>query len=171
MTSEKTNETLLQVDAISLSFGGVHALVDVSFDIRKGEVRSIIGPNGAGKSSMLNVINGVYRPQQGEIIYRGEHRRNMDCYAAAKSGIARTCRIRPSLHHERIIDRDANDIVHALGFELPLCADEAGHMGGCTGAGKGTGQPKHDDFSAVRQTGQRHSLWAFCAHPQQVCVG
>ena len=58
MTHEQTTETLLEVDAISLSFGGVHALVDVSFDIRTGEVRSIIGPNGAGKSSMLNVING-----------------------------------------------------------------------------------------------------------------
>ena len=56
------NEILLEVESIFLSFGGVHALSDVSFDIRKGEVRSIIGPNGAGKSSMLNVINGFYHP-------------------------------------------------------------------------------------------------------------
>src|SRR4029450_7487059 len=54
------------------------------------EIRAIIGPNGAGKSSMLNVINGVYHPQQGTITYRGEVRRDMDTYKAAASGIART---------------------------------------------------------------------------------
>ena len=83
-------EVMLAVEGVSLSFGGVKAIRNVSFDIKRGEIRAIIGPNGAGKSSMLNVINGVYRPQQGEIIYRGEHRRGMDCYQAAKSGIART---------------------------------------------------------------------------------
>ena len=90
MTSEQTNETLLEVDARSLSFGGVHALVDVSFDIRKGEVRSIIGPNGAGKSSMLNVINGFYHPQQGTITYQGQARKQMRPHDAAAGGIART---------------------------------------------------------------------------------
>ena len=67
MATHNHSEILLEVDSIYLSFGGVHALTDVSFDIRKGEVRSIIGPNGAGKSSMLNVINGFYHPQQGTI--------------------------------------------------------------------------------------------------------
>jgi branched-chain amino acid transport system ATP-binding protein len=81
---------ILDLRNISLAFGGVKALTNISFDIRQHEIRAIIGPNGAGKSSMLNVINGVYRPQQGEIIYRGEHRKGMDCYSAAKSGIART---------------------------------------------------------------------------------
>ena len=61
------NEVLLSVESISLSFGGVKALSDISFDIMKGEVRAIIGPNGAGKSSMLNCINGFYHPQQGAI--------------------------------------------------------------------------------------------------------
>ena len=89
-TNEQTNETLLEVDAISLSFGGVHALVDVSFDIRKGEVRSIIGPNGAGKSSMLNVINGFYHPQEGTITYQGQARKRMRPHDAAAGGIART---------------------------------------------------------------------------------
>ena len=89
MSSEQTTETLLQVDAISLSFGGVHALVDVSFDIHKGEVRSIIGPNGAGKSSMLNVINGFYHPQEGTITYQGHARKQMRPYDAAAGGIAR----------------------------------------------------------------------------------
>ena len=89
-TKRKTGPVILDLKNISLSFGGVKALTDISFDVKQHEIRAIIGPNGAGKSSMLNVINGVYRPQQGEIIYRGEHRRGMDCYAAAKSGIART---------------------------------------------------------------------------------
>jgi len=89
-TTRKTGPVILDLKNISLSFGGVKALTDISFNVKQHEIRAIIGPNGAGKSSMLNVINGVYRPQQGEIIYRGEHRRGMDCYAAAKSGIART---------------------------------------------------------------------------------
>ncbi|WP_229223909.1 ABC transporter ATP-binding protein [Duganella sp. sic0402] len=86
----QTGPVILDLRNISLSFGGVRALSDISFDVRQHEIRAIIGPNGAGKSSMLNVINGVYRPQQGQIIYRGEMRKNMDCHAAAKSGIART---------------------------------------------------------------------------------
>jgi branched-chain amino acid transport system ATP-binding protein len=85
-----TGEVILDLRNISLAFGGVKALTDISFDVREHEIRAIIGPNGAGKSSMLNVINGVYRPQQGEIVFRGEHRRNMNTYQAAKSGIART---------------------------------------------------------------------------------
>mgnify|MGYP003349206900 FL=1 len=83
-------EVLLKVDDISLSFGGVRALSDVSFDIRKGEIRAIIGPNGAGKSSMLNCINGFYHPQQGTISYKGRARRAMHSYDAAAQGIART---------------------------------------------------------------------------------
>ncbi|WP_338771772.1 ABC transporter ATP-binding protein [Massilia sp. METH4] len=86
----ETGPVILDLRRISLSFGGVKALTDISFDVREHEIRAIIGPNGAGKSSMLNVINGVYRPQQGEIVFRGRHRRSMDCHAAAKSGIART---------------------------------------------------------------------------------
>jgi branched-chain amino acid transport system ATP-binding protein len=83
-------DALLSVENVSLSFGGVKALTDVSFDIRKGEVRSIIGPNGAGKTSMLNVINGFYQPRQGRITFKGETRSKMRPYAAARGGIART---------------------------------------------------------------------------------
>ncbi|MCH6587889.1 MAG: ABC transporter ATP-binding protein [Proteobacteria bacterium] len=82
--------TLLKVEGVSLSFGGVKALTDVSFEIREHEVLAIIGPNGAGKSSMLNVINGFYHPQEGAITYKGETRKQMRPHAAAKSGIART---------------------------------------------------------------------------------
>jgi len=81
---------VLDLQGISLSFGGVKALTDISFDVREHEIRSIIGPNGAGKSSMLNVINGVYHPQQGRILFRGEERRRMEPHRAAAQGIART---------------------------------------------------------------------------------
>lgn len=84
------DETLLSVENISLSFGGVKALTDISFDIRKGEIRAIIGPNGAGKSSMLNCINGFYHPQQGAITYKGIKRNRMRPHEAAAQGIART---------------------------------------------------------------------------------
>jgi branched-chain amino acid transport system ATP-binding protein len=83
-------EPLLQVEDITLSFGGVKAIRGVSFDIRKGEIRAIIGPNGAGKTSMLNVINGFYHPQEGTITFRGRKRRRMRPHAAASQGIART---------------------------------------------------------------------------------
>ena len=85
-----SEEVLLKVDNISLSFGGVRALSDVSFDIRKGEIRAIIGPNGAGKSSMLNCINGFYHPQEGRITYKGRERQRMLPYEAARQSIART---------------------------------------------------------------------------------
>ncbi|WP_426105791.1 ABC transporter ATP-binding protein [Massilia sp. TSP1-1-2] len=90
MNERVTGDVILELQNISLSFGGVKALTDISFDVRRNEIRAIIGPNGAGKSSMLNVINGVYRPQKGNIILHGQQRRNMDCYGAAKAGIART---------------------------------------------------------------------------------
>jgi branched-chain amino acid transport system ATP-binding protein len=74
-------EVLLAVEDVSLSFGGVRALTGVSFDIRKGEIRAIIGPNGAGKTSMLNVVNGFYQPQSGQITFKGEVRKAMRPYA------------------------------------------------------------------------------------------
>ena len=88
--SEVGSTPMLEVKNISLSFGGVNAITDVSFDVRKGEVRAIIGPNGAGKTSMLNCINGFYHPQQGTIAYKGEVRQKMAPYVAASQGIART---------------------------------------------------------------------------------
>ena len=81
--ARQIGEVILDLRNVSLSFGGVNALTDISFDVREHEIRAIIGPNGAGKSSMLNVINGVYRPQAGEIILRGEHFRQMNPYKAA----------------------------------------------------------------------------------------
>ena len=86
----RIGDVMMDIRNITLRFGGVTALKDVSFDIREGEIRAIIGPNGAGKSSMLNCINGFYHPQQGEIWFRGEKRGNLKPYEIAKQGIART---------------------------------------------------------------------------------
>ena len=83
-------EVMLAVHNVSLAFGGVRAIADVSFDVRKGEIRAIIGPNGAGKTSMLNVINGFYHPQEGTISFKGQTRSQMRPYIAASQGIART---------------------------------------------------------------------------------
>jgi branched-chain amino acid transport system ATP-binding protein len=84
------DEVLLEVQDVSLAFGGVKALSEVSFDVRSHEVRAIIGPNGAGKSSMLNVLNGVYHPQHGKIRFEELQFRDMDPHRAAALGIART---------------------------------------------------------------------------------
>ncbi|WP_028225019.1 ABC transporter ATP-binding protein [Paraburkholderia ferrariae] len=81
---------LLALDHISLSFKGTKAVSDISFEVAAGEVCALIGPNGAGKSSLLNVINGIYRPQQGTVRFDGHAYRKMDPYRAAHRGIART---------------------------------------------------------------------------------
>ena len=81
---------LMEMRNITLRFGGVVAIKDITFDIREGEIRAIIGPNGAGKSSMLNVINGFYHPQEGEVWFRGEKRKAMKPHEIAHLGIART---------------------------------------------------------------------------------
>jgi branched-chain amino acid transport system ATP-binding protein len=88
--SKKIGDVILDLQNISLRFGGVKALTDISFNVREHEIRAIIGPNGAGKSSMLNVINGVYHPQDGKIMFRGEERQQMDPHRAAAQGISRT---------------------------------------------------------------------------------
>ena len=83
-------EPIMEMKNITMRFGGVIAIQDISFDILEGEIRAIIGPNGAGKSSMLNVINGFYHPQEGEIWFGGEKRSVMKPYQIAYQGIART---------------------------------------------------------------------------------
>ena len=89
-TGRSSGDVILDVKNISLAFGGVKALADISFDVREHEIRAIIGPNGAGKSSMLNCINGVYQPQQGTIAFRGQSFSHMNSRQVAEMGIART---------------------------------------------------------------------------------
>ena len=85
------NKPILQVENIDLSFGAVQALSGVSVDVYRGEILAIIGPNGAGKTSLLNVINGFYRPQKGRIVFLEQERpKNIRPYQVARQGIART---------------------------------------------------------------------------------
>src|SRR5436309_12280100 len=88
--ARRIGEIVLKLDNISLAFGGVKALSDISFDVREHEMRAIIGPNGAGKSSLLNVINGVYHPRRGSVTFRGVRRRRMNPHETARGGIARS---------------------------------------------------------------------------------
>jgi branched-chain amino acid transport system ATP-binding protein len=88
--TRKVGDVILDVQNISLAFGGVKALTDISFSVREHEVRAIIGPNGAGKSSMLNCINGVYQPQHGSITFRGKTFKHMNSRQVAEMGVART---------------------------------------------------------------------------------
>jgi branched-chain amino acid transport system ATP-binding protein len=81
---------LLQVQGITLTFGGITALTDVSFDVRPGELFAIIGPNGAGKTSIFNCLSGVYRPKAGQITFRGERIDRLSPVAIAERGMART---------------------------------------------------------------------------------
>ena len=90
MAGRAGGDVILDVRDISLRFGGVKALSDITFDVREHEIRAIIGPNGAGKSSMLNCINGVYQPQEGSISLRGQTFRHMNSRQVAQMGVART---------------------------------------------------------------------------------
>jgi branched-chain amino acid transport system ATP-binding protein len=90
MPDREVGEVVLKLENIELGFGGVKAINNVSFEVRKGEIRAIIGPNGAGKSSMLNCINGFYKPQKGTITFNGKTMSAMDPHFAASNGIART---------------------------------------------------------------------------------
>ncbi len=133
--ARQIGDVILDLKNISLRFGGVKALTDISFNVKEHEVRAIIGPNGAGKSSMLNVINGVYRPQEGEIIFRGEHRHNMNTHVASAAGMARTFQnialfkgmsVLDNLMTGRTLKMKANFLQHALWWG-PAKKEELAH--------------------------------------------
>lgn len=86
----KIGGVVMEMKNITLKFGGVTAIENITFDIHEGEIRAIIGPNGAGKSSMLNVISGFYVPQEGEVFFRGAKRAQLKPFEVARQGIART---------------------------------------------------------------------------------
>ncbi len=81
---------LLEVDDVTLRFGGVTALDGVSFDINEGEILGLIGPNGAGKTTCFNVTTGVYKPTSGQVLFEGGSLTGIKRYRITKLGIART---------------------------------------------------------------------------------
>jgi len=87
---ETENQVKMQIESLSLSFGGVRALIEIGLDIRDREILAIIGPNGAGKTCILNCINGFYKPQKGEIYYQGQSITRIRPDKIAQLGIART---------------------------------------------------------------------------------
>lgn len=97
-------ENLLEIESVSLQFGGVKALDDVSFYVRKGEIFSLIGPNGAGKTSMLNCISGLYKPTSGSIRYKGQELLKMKPYHRTNLGIARTFQNIALFSHMSVLD-------------------------------------------------------------------
>ena len=86
----KEGDTILKIDDIDMYFGKVAALAGVSLEVKKGEIHSIIGPNGAGKTVMMNCINGLYRPQKGDIYFKGEKINHVSPHKRAELGIGRT---------------------------------------------------------------------------------
>lgn len=103
-TDIAAGEVILAVENVSLAFGGVKALTDVSFDIKKGEVRAIIGPNGAGKTSIVNCISGRYRPTEGQLFYRGQDITGLTPNARPRLGIGRTFQNLALFHHMSVLD-------------------------------------------------------------------
>ena len=83
-------DVLLDLEDIHMSFGKVEALAGISLQIRKGEIHSVIGPNGAGKTVMMNCINGLYRPQKGDVVYKGQRINHLRPYERAALGMSRT---------------------------------------------------------------------------------
>jgi len=86
----QANQTILKIEDLSISFGGVQALNQVSFGVEKGTIYSIIGPNGAGKTTIFNCISGIYPPDSGRIFYKGQETTHLKSYQVAQKGIART---------------------------------------------------------------------------------
>lgn len=86
----KENDVLMELEDVHMHFGKVTALSGINLKIKKGEIHSVIGPNGAGKTVMMNIINGLYHPQQGKVFYKGQKVNHLKPYERAKLGLART---------------------------------------------------------------------------------
>ena len=121
---------LLAVEGVSIAFGGVQALSDVSLEVREGEIFALIGPNGAGKTTLFNVISGLLRPDSGDVRFAGRSILGWAPHRIARAGVARTYQIvRPfgrlsvvdnvavgALVHARTIERARNDARDVVGF-------------------------------------------------------
>jgi branched-chain amino acid transport system ATP-binding protein len=96
--------SMIEVKNISKLFGGLAALTDVSFELKKGEILGLIGPNGAGKTTMFNVINGFYQPTKGEVFFNRRKISNLKPHLICKLGIARTFQVVRPLQRMSVLD-------------------------------------------------------------------
>ena len=96
--------SLLQVNGVSKSFGGLVALSDVSFSVSKGEILGLIGPNGAGKTTLFNVVNGFYPPSKGEVFFKEERISHLKPHQICKLGIGRTFQVVKPLQRMTVLD-------------------------------------------------------------------
>jgi branched-chain amino acid transport system ATP-binding protein len=96
--------SLLQIRKVSRFFGGLAAVKDVSFEVRKGEILGLIGPNGAGKTTLFNVVNGFYPPSRGEVQFRGERISGLKPHQICKRGMARTFQVVKPLQRMSVLD-------------------------------------------------------------------
>jgi branched-chain amino acid transport system ATP-binding protein len=95
---------LLEVKKVSIHFGGLAALTDVSFELKKQEILGLIGPNGAGKTTMFNVINGFYPPTKGDVYLRGQKISKLKPHAVCKLGVSRTFQVVKPLQRMSVLD-------------------------------------------------------------------
>lgn len=87
------HDPILQIQGVSKHFGGLQALSEISFDLPQGQILGLIGPNGAGKTTLFNAINGIYPPEEGRVIFRGQDITGWKPYQVARLGLARTHQI------------------------------------------------------------------------------
>ncbi len=117
---------ILQVQEVTKRFGGLQALTDVTFELAEGEIMGLIGPNGAGKTTLFNVINGVYAPDAGKVIFREEDITGLPSYEVARRGLARAHQVVRPLHELTVRE---NVMVGACfgreGHSLALAAQKA----------------------------------------------
>ena len=96
--------SLLRAEKVSMFFGGLAAVSDVSFDVRQGEILGLIGPNGAGKTTLFNVVNGFYEPTRGEVFFREKKISGLKPHQICKLGIARTFQVVKPLQRMSVLD-------------------------------------------------------------------
>ncbi len=96
--------SLLKIQGVSKQFGGLAALTDVSYEVKKGEICSLIGPNGAGKTTLFNVINGFYPPTRGEVFFKEKKISQLKPHQICKLGIARTFQVVRPLQRMTTLD-------------------------------------------------------------------
>ena len=96
--------SLLQIRNVSKQFGGLAALTNVSYSVKKGEILGLIGPNGAGKTTLFNVVNGFYPPTKGEVLFKGEKISHLQPYQICKRGVGRTFQVVRPLQRMTVFD-------------------------------------------------------------------